>query len=413
MLKVEGIHNTAICYTDAIEPSAIAQIKAVCDRKEFEGSSIRIMPDVHTGMGCTIGTTMTISDKVVPGMVGVDIGCGMETIRLKETEIDYRFLDEVIRHEIPSGFDVRQDFHELNDAIELQQLRCARRVNLNRGRLSIGSLGGGNHFIEIDRSDKSGELFLVVHSGSRHIGNEVAEYYQDQAYKAHFGNSREQIQQTIAKLKAQGNTSEIEQTIKQIKQSANFGAENIPKDLAYVSGELFDDYCHDMKMIQRYAVLNRQAMVEIILRAVGLTEVDRFTTIHNYIDLDKMILRKGAVSAEMGEKILIPINMRDGSLICIGKGNDDWNRSAPHGAGRIMSRKAAFASLSMTQFVSEMEGIYTTSVNKKTLDESPMAYKTMEEIVYNITPTAEIVDRVRPTYNFKAAEEKKWYIRSR
>ena len=403
MIKVIGSHNTAVCYTGDLEPVAMQQIKAVCDREEFTGCKIRIMPDVHAGMGCTIGTTMTISDKIVPGMVGVDIGCGMETVKLAERKIDYDALDRLIRREIPSGRDIRKEHHPLNSEIDLDALRCAGQVHIARARRSIGTLGGGNHFIEVDRSD-GGYLYLVVHSGSRHIGNEVAKYYQDEAYKALCGNSSRQIEDAIAALKVKGRNQEIADTIKRLKTQNRQASGAIPKDLAYVSGGLFGDYINDMKIIQRFAVLNRRAMTEVILRVMNLTELDRFTTIHNYIDTDSMILRKGAVSANSGERLLIPINMRDGSLICVGKGNEDWNRSAPHGAGRLMSRKEAFKKLSMDEYKSEMSGIFTTSVSRHTLDEAPMAYKNIDEIVNHIDPTAEIVERVRPVYNFKASE---------
>ena len=403
MIEVTGTHNTAVCYTGELEPSAMNQIKAVCDREEFAGCKIRIMPDVHAGMGCTIGTTMTISDKIVPGMVGVDIGCGMETIKIAERNIDYRALDSLIHREIPFGRNIRKEHHPLNAEVDLDALRCAAEVSIARARRSIGTLGGGNHFIEVGRSD-GGYLYLVVHSGSRHIGNEVAKYYQEEARKTLCGNSNHQIEETIAALKAEGRHKEIADTVKRLKVQDKRAFGGIPKDLSYVSGELFDDYIHDMKIIQRFAVINRQAMIDVIMREMGLTEVDRFTTIHNYIDTDSMILRKGAVSANAGERLLIPINMRDGSLICIGKGNEDWNRSAPHGAGRLMSRTEAFKRLSMDEYKNEMSGIFTTSVNRDTLDEAPMAYKSIDEIVSRITPTAEIVDRMRPTYNFKASE---------
>jgi len=403
MIHVAGEYNTAICYTCELEPIAMAQIKTVCDRKEFFDSKIRIMPDVHAGKGCTIGTTMTISDKIVPGMVGVDIGCGMETVKLAERDIDFATLDDLIRCEIPSGFEIRDTYHALNEAINLEELRCVREVNLERAKRSIGTLGGGNHFIEVGRSE-NGELYLVVHSGSRHIGSQVADYYQEEAYKTLCGNSKSQIHEAITALKSEGRDREIADTIKKLKAQENYGIGAIPKDLAYVSGELFDDYIRDMKIIQHFAVLNRQAMTEVILHGMGLTETDRFTTIHNYIDIDTMILRKGAVSANSGERLLIPINMRDGSLICVGKGNPDWNNSAPHGAGRLMSRMAAFKALTMDEYVAEMDGIFTTSVSIKTLDEAPMAYKPIDEIISNITPTAEIVERIRPVYNFKASQ---------
>lgn len=400
MVTIQGLYNTAVCYTPELEEAARKQIQAVCDQAEFTGCKIRIMPDVHAGKGCTIGTTMTIQDKIVPGMVGVDIGCGMETVELEQRGIDFEKLDALIRREIPYGREVRDDFHPLNDEIDLSQLRCADQVNLNRAMRSIGSLGGGNHFIEVDRSE-DGRLFLVVHSGSRHLGTEVANFYQDEGRRALWGGANYQVQATIAQLKAEGRFKEIQTTIQALRKEHEL---KIPKDLAYVEGKLFEDYIQDMKITQRFATLNRKAMVDVIMTGMGWTAADAFTTIHNYIDTDDMILRKGSVSAKCGEKLLIPINMRDGSLICIGKGNEEWNCSAPHGAGRLMSRKAAFNVLSMDQFQQEMEGIYTTCVLPDTLDESPMAYKSMDEIIAQIGPTAEIIKRIRPVYNFKAAD---------
>lgn len=400
MIEIIGTHNTAKCFCETLEETAAQQIKLVCDQASFADCKIRIMPDVHAGKGCTIGTTMTITGKIVPGMVGVDIGCGMETVLLEETEIDFAQLDRVIRDGIPSGREIRQTLHALNEDIDLSELRCANLVNLERAKRSIGTLGGGNHFIEVDRSD-DGKLYLVVHSGSRHLGTEVASFYQDEGRRALWGGADYQIQAMIASLKEQGRFQEIQSTIKQLKKEHQL---EIPKDLAYVDGKLFDDYIHDMKIVQHFAVLNRKAMTEVILTGMGLHRVEEFTTIHNYIDTDAMILRKGSVSAKASEKLLIPINMRDGSLICIGRGNEDWNCSAPHGAGRLMSRKAAFNALTMEEFESEMEGIYTTCVVPNTLDESPMAYKSMDEIVGQIAPTADIVERIKPIYNFKAAD---------
>lgn len=400
MIIIQGRYNIAVCYTNELEGAAREQIQAVCDRPEFSGCKIRIMPDVHAGKGCTIGTTMTIQDKIVPGMVGVDIGCGMETVELAECEIDFAKLDALIREKIPFGREIRDIPHFLNSEIDLTQLRCADQVNLDRAIHSIGSLGGGNHFIEVDQAG-DGRLFLVVHSGSRHLGTEVADYYQNEGRRALWGGAKHQIQETIAKLKAEGRFREIQKTITALKKEHEL---DIPKDLAYVEGKLFDDYIHDMKLTQQFAVLNRKAMVDVILEGMGLTAVDIFTTIHNYIDTDAMILRKGSVSAKKGEKLLIPINMRDGSLICVGTGNEDWNCSAPHGAGRLMSRRAALNTLSMEEFQNEMKGIYTTCVVPDTLDESPMAYKSIEEIVSQIGPTAVIVERIRPVYNFKASD---------
>ncbi len=398
MIEITGRYNVAKCFTDNLEEAAARQIRSVCDQPAFAGCKLRIMPDVHAGMGCTIGTTMTIRDKIVPGMVGVDIGCGMETVKLAEKEIDFAALDALIRANIPSGRDVRQLHHPLNYEIDLNELRCSPYVNLARARLSLSTLGGGNHFIEVDRNDE-GELYLVVHSGSRHLGLEVCNYYQDQGRFAMWGGARYQLDQKIAEYKAAGRQKEIQSMLNEMKKEHEI---SVPKALAWVEGRLFDDYIHDMRIIQRFAVLNRKAMTDVILTGMGLTQVEEFTTIHNYIDTESMILRKGSVSARAGEKLLIPINMRDGSLICAGKGNPDWNDSAPHGAGRIMSRHDALRKLSLEEFEKQMSGIYTTTANIRTLDESPMAYKDMNEIVENIRPTADIIKTIRPVYNFKA-----------
>ena len=401
MIIVKGKYNTAVCYTPQLEESAAEQIQSVCDQEAFSDCKICIMPDVHAGKGCTIGTTMTITDKIVPGMVGVDIGCGMETVRLDSTEIDFARLDKSIRENVPSGFEVRNRPHKLADEIDLNELRCVRHINLDRAYKSIGTLGGGNHFIEVGRDD-DGTLYLVVHSGSRHLGCEVAEYYQTEGYKALCGNAAFQLDEVITELKSKGREKEIQSTIKALKEQT---AITVPKDLAYVDGTLFDNYIHDMKIIQRFAALNRKAMTDTILVGLRLRAVVEFTTVHNYIDTDSMILRKGSVSAKTSEKLLIPINMRDGSLICIGKGNPEWNCSAPHGAGRLMSRAKAFLDLSMEQYQAEMSGVFSTCVVPDTLDESPMAYKSMDEIVSQIEPTVEIIARIKPMYNFKAAEQ--------
>ncbi len=400
MITIQGKYNEALCYCAELEEQAKEQIRAVCNQEAFSGCKIRIMPDVHAGKGCTIGTTMTIRDKLVPGMVGVDIGCGMETVKIAQRAIDFEKLDALIHEKIPCGREVREEAHTLNKEIDLNALRCADFVHLERARLSIGTLGGGNHFIEADRNEK-GELYLVVHSGSRHLGVEVAEYYQKQGRQALWGGAHHQIAELIARLKKEGRFQEIESSVQAMKKEHKI---DIPEDLVYVEGKLFEDYIHDMRIIQQFAVLNRRAMMDVIVSGMGFERIEEFTTIHNYIDTDAMILRKGSVSAKAGEKLLIPINMRDGSLICVGKGNEEWNYSAPHGAGRLMSRKKAFNSLSMEEYRAQMEGIYTSCVVPDTLDESPMAYKSMEEIVAQIEPTVEIVERVKPVYNFKAAE---------
>ena len=398
-MLIKGLYNEAKVFTDVIDDGAISQIQAMCDSQIFEGLKLRIMPDVHAGAGCTIGTTMTIKNKIIPNMVGVDIGCGMECALLEEKDIDLAKLDALIYERIPSGINVRASRHPLAKQIDLNQLKCARFISKERAYQSIGTLGGGNHFIEVD-VDEDGNKYLVVHSGSRHLGVEVAEYYQSEAYKRLCGNSSSQIQAIISLLKAQGKQKEIQSTIDMMMQQTSV----VPKEFAYVEGNLFDDYIHDMKLVQYFAVLNRKAMVDELLDGMGLHVVEQFTTIHNYIDTDAMILRKGAVSARKDEKLLIPINMRDGSLICLGKGNDDWNQSAPHGAGRLLSRGKARATLTLEEFQKEMEGIYSTSVNHSTIDESPMAYKKLEDIVDNVAPTVDILTQIKPKYNFKASE---------
>lgn len=402
MIEIKGLYNTALVYTDALEEKAYAQIQAVCNQEVFSGCRLRIMPDVHAGMGCTIGTTMTIKDKVVPGMVGVDIGCGMETVHIAEKKVNFDRLDELIRKQIPCGRDVRKAVHPYAEQVDLEDLKCKQYVGVSRARRSIGTLGGGNHFIEIDRG-ADGSLYLVVHSGSRHLGKQTAEWYQGEGYRVLCGCSARDVEIMVEQMKAEGRHREIQAAIKAMKAN-NKTRTGVPASLAYVEGELFDDYIHDMKIVQHFAQINRKAMTDMILQGMGWTETERFTTIHNYIDTEQMILRKGAVSAGQGEKLLIPINMRDGSLICIGKGNEEWNQSAPHGAGRLMSRKAAFEKLSLDQYRKEMAGIYTTCVSRDTLDEAPMAYKGMKEIVGQIGPTADIVDIIKPIYNFKAAE---------
>ena len=400
---IEGRCNTANVYTEAVEETALAQIRTLCDQEFVRGARIRIMPDVHAGAGCTIGTTMTITDAVVPNLVGVDIGCGMETIRLRNRHLEPAKLDKLIYEKIPSGFHILEKAHKLNDDIDLTQLRCLRpaRINLDRAVRSLGTLGGGNHFIEADKDDE-GRLYVVIHSGSRHLGLEVAEYYQEQAWKSLNGASGKDIEKLIEEYKRTGREKGIESKVESIKARVGTG---IPKPLAPCRGELMEDYIHDMKIVQRFAMLNQKAMMDELIRGMKFKVEEEFTTIHNYIDTDAMILRKGAVSARKGEKLLIPVNMRDGSLICTGKGNEDWNFSAPHGAGRLMSRRKARETYTVSQFKKEMAGIFTTSANAQTLDECPMAYKDMADIVDNIGDTAKIECVIRPIYNFKAGEE--------
>lgn len=401
MIEIQGKYNSAKIFTEVVDDASLAQVKLLCDQSFTAGSRIRLMPDIHAGAGCTIGTTMTITDRVVPNLVGVDIGCGMETVRLRETRLELQKLDKLIQSQIPSGFDIRSTPHPYLEQIDLGGLCCARHVDLRRAERSIGTLGGGNHFIEVDR-DEEGALYLVVHSGSRHLGVEVAKYYQEAGYKALSSPDKADVDALIARLKAEGREQDIQQELSRLKASAST---DIPRALAYVSRELFTQYIHDMKLVQQFAALNRQAMVREIVRGMKLHIEEQFTTIHNYIDTDQMILRKGAVSAAAGEQLLIPINMRDGSLLCRGKGNPDWNFSAPHGAGRLMSRAQARQSFTVSAFKKEMADVYTTTVGKATLDECPMAYKDMKDILDNIGPTAEVEKIIRPIYNFKAGEE--------
>ena len=400
MITIRGKYNTAVCYTNRLEVTARQQIQDMCDQQLFAGSQIRIMPDVHAGAGCTIGTTMTLTDKAVPSLVGVDIGCGMETVKLAEKEIDFAKLDQVIRTQIPSGEGVRKSPHPLAAQIDLKQLCCFAGIHEERAVLSLGTLGGGNHFIEIDR-DEEGGLYLNIHSGSRHLGVQTESHYRKLGWKTMNSLPKEARLELIERYKAEGRFQEIEKGLQELKD--RFAAPtDIPEKFAYVEGQNLKDYIHDMRIVQRYAALNRRAMIQMILEEMGLTEVDRFTTIHNYIDTENKILRKGSVSAQKGERLLIPINMRDGALICIGKGNPEWNCSAPHGAGRILSRTVAQNTLTVEEFRQEMEGIYTTCVAQGTLDESPMAYKGLDEILSQIGPTVEVVKQIRPVYNFKA-----------
>lgn len=398
MLIIKGKHNAAKVYTEVLEEGAASQIETLCNQEFVKESKIRIMPDVHAGAGCTIGTTMTIGDKVVPNLVGVDIGCGMETVLINNKRLELQKLDKLIYEKIPSGFEVRKKPHQYNERIDLTKLRCLMAVQVGRAEKSIGTLGGGNHFIEVNK-DEEGRLYVVVHSGSRHLGLEVAKYYQEAGYHQLNRSDSSETEALILRYKSAGREKEIQPALQELKNQA---LTDIPFPLAYVTGSLFEDYIHDMKIVQQFAELNRKAMISEIVKGMKFDVAEQFTTTHNYIDTDTMILRKGAVSAKKGERLLIPINMRDGSLICVGKGNEDWNCSAPHGAGRLMSRSKAKQSFTVSEFKKQMKDIYTTSVNKETLDECPMAYKDMDDIVNNIGPTADISKVIKPIYNFKA-----------
>lgn len=403
MFELNGKYGTAKIFTDNTDDETISQLINLLNQEFTQDLKIRIMPDTHAGKGCVIGTTMTINDKIVPNLVGVDIGCGMKVVKLagiKKEKLDLNKLDEVIRSHVPSGFDIREKKHRFFEKVKISSLHCADDgdINFERAEKSLGSLGGGNHFIEINEDEK-GDMYLVIHSGSRYLGKQVAKYYQDRAWNriSNYGRN-DIIQNKIKELKEANCEKDIQQEIMKLKHLMPL----VPKELAYVETDLFDMYIDDMKLTQEYAYWNREAIAETIMRFMNLEAEETFQTIHNYIDTEKMILRKGAVSAEYGEKLIIPINMRDGSLICVGKGNPDWNNSAPHGAGRIMSRAKAKESVSLEEYEESMKGIYTTCVGMGTIDESPMAYKPMQEIMDNIQDTVEIVRVIKPVYNFKA-----------
>ena len=398
MMEIKGQVNTAVCFAKVIEDEAIEQIRRMCDYEFTAGSQIRIMPDVHAGKGCTIGTTMTVKDKAVPNIVGVDIGCGMYTVNLGKVEIDMEQMDAAA-HFIPSGLNVWEGRKEHFD---LLGLRCYRGLkDAKRLERSLGTLGGGNHFIEIDQA-ADGTKYLVIHSGSRNLGKQVAEFYQRLAIDLNKGKEEYFAKRDalIAEYKAAGRRNEIQDALKALKWEAREAT--IPEDLCFVYGQYLEDYLHDVEICQRFARRSRELMAEIILQRLGIEAVDAFHTIHNYIDTDEMILRKGAIAAHKGEKVLIPINMRDGSVLAIGKGNPDWNYSAPHGAGRIMSRTAAKERLDLDEYRREMEGIYTTSVNEATLDEAPMAYKSLSDIIDVISESVDVIEVLKPIYNFKA-----------
>ena len=399
MFEIKGKVNTAICYARVVEDEAIEQIRRMCDYEFTAGSRIRIMPDVHAGKGCTIGTTMTVTDKAVPNIVGVDIGCGMYTVDIGKADIDFEKLDAAA-HFIPSGMNVWEGRQERFD---LQALRCYRSLkDARRLERSLGTLGGGNHFIEVDMA-ADGTKYLVIHSGSRNLGKQVASIYQQLAVDLNKGKETyfKERDEIIRTYKAQGRRQEIQAALEAI--SWNQLQATMPEDLCYLYGQYLEDYLHDVVICQHFARRNREKMAEILLDSAGMAGGEAFHTIHNYIDTDEMILRKGAIAAHNGEKVLIPINMRDGSVLAIGKGNQEWNFSAPHGAGRLMSRKAAKEKLDLDEYKQEMKGVYTTSVNEDTLDEAPMAYKSLADIIDVIRESVKVIDIMKPIYNFKAS----------
>lgn len=402
MFEIKGKVNIAICYATAVEEEAIEQIRRMCDHDFTKGSQIRIMPDVHAGKGCTIGTTMTIVDKAVPNIVGVDIGCGMYTVELGQVDIDFERVDQAA-HYIPSGRNVWEGRMERFD---LTGLRCYRNLKqAKRLEKSLGTLGGGNHFIEIDVAS-DGTKYLVIHSGSRNLGKQVAEYYQQLAIdlnagKADYFEKRDEI---IRTYKEQGRRAKIQDALKALEKEWQAKELTIPADLCHLYDSYLEDYLHDVEICQQFAKRSRERMAEIILERTGMTARSSFHTVHNYINTEEMILRKGAIAAHKDELVLIPINMRDGSILARGKGNPEWNYSAPHGAGRIMSRAKARETLDLETYKKTMEGVYTTSVNKATIDEAPMAYKSLTDIIDVIPESVDVIEILRPVYNFKASD---------
>ncbi|MBQ7568607.1 RtcB family protein [bacterium] len=399
MFEIKGRYNTALCYATVVEDEAIEQIRRMCNYEFTEGSRIRIMPDVHAGKGCTIGTTMTVKDKAVPNVVGVDIGCGMYTVKLGAADLDLARLDEAA-HFIPSGMSVWDDRQE---PFDLKELRCYEELKHHTYlECSLGTLGGGNHFIEVDAS-QDGTKYLVIHSGSRNLGKQVAEYYQQQAIALNKGMPQilEQRERIIAEYKAAGRQQELQKALKELRWQNRQAT--IPEDLCFVYGTCLQDYLHDVELCQRFALRSRERMAQILLSRCELSAVEAFHTIHNYIDTGEMILRKGAIAAHAGERVLIPINMRDGSVLAVGKGNPEWNYSAPHGAGRVLSRTAALKQLDIEEYRRQMAGVYSTSVSESTLDEAPMAYKRLEDIMGAIEEAVDVVEVLKPIYNFKAS----------
>lgn len=391
MIELRGKYNDCKIFTDNVDNVTIGQIIELLNQESMKESVIRIMSDCHAGKGCVIGTTMTLKDKVIPNLVGVDIGCGMLAVKMNTKEIDFEVLDKRIREQIPAGFNIRDKGYKW-EALD----RIKAPFNRDRAEKSVGTLGGGNHFIEVDR-DVDGYLWLVVHTGSRHLGVEVCKHYQELAYNKLQTNRGTEILRIIEEAKREGKANEIEERLKRVREKVL-----PPYDLAFVEGADFEDYLSDMGIVQEYAAFNRRVIVNKIGQLLGVEFIEDIETIHNYIDLQNMILRKGSVSAEFDEKLIIPMNMRDGSLICRGKGNIDWNYSAPHGAGRIMSRGEAKEKVNMEEYKEAMAGIYTTSVCTSTIDESPMVYKPMEEIMRNVADTVDIIEVIKPVYNFKA-----------
>lgn len=404
-MELLGKYNSAKVFTDNLEDGAKEQIIELLNQDFIEDAKVRIMPDVHQGMGCVIGFTADMGDKVIPNIVGVDIGCGMLTVELGQVDLDLPKIDEIINKSVPSGSNVhggRQiQFDRISELHCLRELRDTKRIER-----SIGTLGGGNHFVEIGVDSKDNK-YLVIHSGSRNLGKQVADFYQKMAIDLCSGKEEYFIkkEEIIKTYKDMGKKKLIKAALKDLSKEYEDFEPRYPKSLCYLTGEYKERYLHDMKICQEYANLNREVMADIILRNLfnkPLNDFSFFQTVHNYINFKDNIIRKGSISAYEDEKVLIPINMRDGSILAKGKGNPDWNYSAPHGAGRLMSRTVAKESVTLEQFKESMKGIYSTSINEKTIDESPMAYKSIKDIIENIGDTVEIIDIIRPIYNYKS-----------
>ena len=415
-------------FTKNIEQEAIDQIDELLNQEAFKDSKIRIMPDVHAGKGCVIGFTGDLGDKVIPNIVGVDIGCGMLCVELGNVDLDLERLDKIIRQYVPSGFEVHDERKTRFD--KLQDLKCYRELkDTKRLERSVGTLGGGNHFIEVD-IDEENNKYLVIHTGSRNLGKQVAEYYQELANQLcnyNIGEYKQKQQELILEYKRLGKKQEIQSALEELKKEYAINRNKIPKDLAYLEEQYREDYLNDMEICQIFAHFNRLEIAkEILDNLFGInqytlvntklldfetakkvnvsTSLAYFESIHNYISFEDNIVRKGAISARKDERVIIPMNMRDGCIIGIGKGNDDWNQSAPHGAGRIMSRMKAKETFNLDEYKESMNGIYTTSVNEETIDEAPFVYKPMEEIIDCIGDTVDIIKIIKPIYNFKASD---------
>ena len=389
MIKLQGKRNSAIVFADKLDRSTKTQICELLREEAYADSKIRIMPDTHSGKNVAVGTTMTVKNRIAPSLVGVDIGCGMEVVFLKEQELDLERLDKAIHALIPAGAKIH-DFPVTS--FDFDTLHCKGNVNLERALRSIGTLGGGNHFIEVDRTE-AGELVLVIHSGSRQLGSDVASYYGDQAYRYQCKKQRKRVRQSYYDDVDAGGF---------VSNKSSGSSVQVKRETAVLEGALLKEYLHDLDVVVSFADLNRQTIANLICDDMGLTVTDRFSCIHNYIDTEYMILRKGAISARLGERVIIPLNMRDGALLGKGKGNPEWNFSAPHGAGRACTRTEAKYAFTVEEFKREMEGIYTTTATEGSIDECPMAYKSPSRIFEFIGETVSDYEVIKPIYNFKS-----------